>query len=68
MTSNKPIREVTCADFQEQLPDLFAAGGNGVPEDPDLMEHPQDLRNLRRPRPRSPVHCRSGQPSPPAHT
>ena len=39
MTSNKPTRELTCADFQEQLPDLFAAGGNGVPEDPDLLEH-----------------------------
>ena len=39
MTSNKPTREINCADFQEQLPDLFAAGGNGVPEDPDLLEH-----------------------------
>ncbi|HMH15966.1 MAG TPA: hypothetical protein VK578_22900 [Edaphobacter sp.] len=39
MTSNKPTRVLTCADFQEQLPDLFAAGGNGVPEDPDLREH-----------------------------
>ncbi len=45
MTSNKPIREVTCADFQEQLPDLFAAGGNGVPEDPDLKEHLRTCEN-----------------------
>ncbi|MEO6910314.1 MAG: hypothetical protein ABI158_05260 [Edaphobacter sp.] len=30
---------LSCAEFQEQLPDLFAAGGNGIPEDPSLVEH-----------------------------
>lgn len=45
MTSNKPTRELTCADFQEQLPDLFAAGSNGVPEDPDLREHLKTCEN-----------------------
>jgi hypothetical protein len=45
MTSNKPPREVTCADFQEQLPDLFAAGGNGIPEDPILTEHLKTCEN-----------------------
>jgi hypothetical protein len=45
MTSNKPTRQLTCADFQDQLPDLFAAGGNGVPEDPDLKEHLRTCEN-----------------------
>jgi hypothetical protein len=45
MTSNKPTRELSCADFQEQLPDLFAAGGNGVPEDPDLTGHLKTCEN-----------------------
>jgi hypothetical protein len=45
MTPNKPTRELTCADFQEQLPDLFAANGNGVPEDPDLKEHLKTCEN-----------------------
>ena len=45
MTPNKPTRELTCADFQEQLPDLFAANGNGTPEDPDLKEHLKTCEN-----------------------
>ena len=41
MTSNKPESpaKISCAEFQEQLPDLFAAGSHGVPEDPALVEH-----------------------------
>jgi hypothetical protein len=36
--SKSPVT-LSCAEFQEQLPDLFASGGNGVPEDPSLVEH-----------------------------
>jgi hypothetical protein len=48
MTSNsKPNApaDLTCAEFQEQLPDLFAAGGNGVPEDADLRDHLKTCEN-----------------------
>lgn len=48
MTSQNPnskSRVISCADFQEQLPDLFASGGNGVPEDPDLVEHLKTCEN-----------------------
>jgi hypothetical protein len=47
MTSNKPNSRahLTCAEFQEQLPELFAAGGNGIPEDPDLREHLKTCEN-----------------------
>ena len=37
--SSKSPATLSCAEFQEQLPDLFAAGSNGVPEDPALVEH-----------------------------
>jgi hypothetical protein len=43
MISQKPNSKervtLSCAEFQENLPDLFASGGNGTPEDPDLLEH-----------------------------
>jgi hypothetical protein len=43
MTSHKdnsgPPASMSCAEFQEQLPDLFASGTNGVPEDPALQAH-----------------------------
>lgn len=47
MNSNQPKSrsKITCAEFQEQLPDLFAAGGNGLPEDPDLREHLKNCEN-----------------------
>ncbi len=46
MTNNPKSRSpLTCAEFQEQLPDLFAAGGNGVPEDTDLREHLKTCEN-----------------------
>lgn len=48
MTSTKKPNshpELTCAEFQEQLPDLFAAGGNGVPEDPALLDHLRTCEN-----------------------
>lgn len=43
--SNSKSRVISCAEFQEQLPDLFASGGNGVPEDPDLVEHLKTCEN-----------------------
>lgn len=36
---------LSCAEFQEQLPDLFAAGGNGIPEDPCLAAHLKTCEN-----------------------
>lgn len=43
--SNSKFPAISCAEFQEQLPDLFASGGNGVPEDPDLVEHLKTCEN-----------------------
>ncbi len=48
MTSNtKPNSpaNLTCAEFQEHLPDLFAAGGNGLPEDGDRRDHLKTCEN-----------------------
>ena len=49
MTSNnfnsKFPATVSSAEVQEQLPDLFASGGNGVPEDPALVEHLKHCEN-----------------------
>jgi hypothetical protein len=49
MTSQKSTPKapatLSCAEFQEKLPDLFASGGNGVPEDPDLLEHLKTCEN-----------------------
>lgn len=36
---------LSCADFQEHLPDLFAAGGNGSINDPSLSEHLRTCEN-----------------------
>lgn len=36
---------LSCADFQEQLPDLFAAGPGGSTEDPALLEHLKTCEN-----------------------
>jgi hypothetical protein len=37
---------LSCAEFQEQLPDLFAAGAsNGHISDPDLLEHLRSCTN-----------------------
>lgn len=36
---NSSPAPLSCADFQEQLPDLFAAGGSGSIDDPLLSEH-----------------------------
>ena len=37
--NSPPPATLSCAEFQEQLPDLFASGANGVPEDPALVVH-----------------------------
>jgi len=36
---NPSSKSLSCAEFQEQLPDMFASGGTGYIEDPDLLEH-----------------------------
>lgn len=30
---------ISCAEFQEQLPELFASGSNGIPDDPIFQAH-----------------------------
>lgn len=37
--SSKATLTLSCAEFQEQLPDFFASGGSGAPEDPSLVAH-----------------------------
>jgi hypothetical protein len=44
-SNSKSPATISCADFQEQLPDLFASGGNGTPEDPTLVEHLKTCEN-----------------------
>ncbi len=44
-SNSKSPAHLSCVEFQEQLPDLFASGGNGVPEDPDLVEHLKTCEN-----------------------
>ena len=41
----KPPATISCAEFQEQLPDLFASGGSGEPEDPCLVAHLKTCEN-----------------------
>jgi len=36
---------LSCAEFQEHLPDLFAAGSEGLAEDPTLLEHLKACEN-----------------------
>lgn len=50
MTSRNSSRSdssapMSCAEFQLQLPDLFAAGGEGLPEDAALLEHLKTCEN-----------------------
>ena len=44
-SNSKSPATISCADFQEQLPDLFASGGNGIPEDPALVDHLKTCEN-----------------------
>ncbi|HEY0162836.1 MAG TPA: hypothetical protein VGB69_09180 [Edaphobacter sp.] len=47
MTLQKSNRStpLSCAEFQEKLPDLFAAGANGHIEDPALLDHLSTCEN-----------------------
>lgn len=36
---NAPRAPLTCAEFQETLPNLFASGENGISSDPALAGH-----------------------------
>lgn len=38
-TSNPGSPAISCAEFQEQLPELFASGSNGIPDDPIFQAH-----------------------------
>jgi hypothetical protein len=38
-SKSKVPTTISCAEFQEQLPDLFASGNNGISEDPLLVDH-----------------------------
>jgi hypothetical protein len=38
-SNSKAPASISCAEFQEQLPDLFASGNNGISEDPLLVDH-----------------------------
>ena len=37
--TQKPTRTLSCAEFQEQLPELFASGSDGIGKDPSLQAH-----------------------------
>lgn len=36
---------LTCAEFQEHLPELFASGSEGATDDPRLLEHLKTCEN-----------------------
>jgi hypothetical protein len=38
-------KSLSCAEFQEQLPELFAAGADGIFDDPALVEHLKTCEN-----------------------
>lgn len=44
-SNSKSLATLSCAEFQEQLPDLFASGSNGVAEDPALVDHLKTCEN-----------------------
>jgi hypothetical protein len=43
-TPPQPNTPISCAEFQEKLPDLFSAAGEG-PEDPTLQAHLDTCEN-----------------------
>jgi hypothetical protein len=45
--SNRPDSpdSLSCADFQQQLPDMFAAGADGITDDPTILEHLKTCEN-----------------------
>ncbi|QHS50486.1 hypothetical protein [Edaphobacter sp. 12200R-103] len=42
---NSHSAPLSCAEFQEQLPDLFAAAGNSSIDDPEIAEHLKSCEN-----------------------
>ncbi|MEG9435641.1 hypothetical protein JAO29_05630 [Edaphobacter sp. HDX4] len=42
---NSSPAPMSCAEFQEQLPDLFAAGGRSSIDDPSLSQHLETCEN-----------------------
>lgn len=45
LNNSKSPAPLSCAEFQEQLPDIFATGGESLPEDPALLEHLKTCEN-----------------------
>lgn len=45
LNNSKSSAPLSCAEFQEHLPDLFAAGSDNLPEDPALLEHLKTCEN-----------------------
>jgi hypothetical protein len=43
--NNSHSAPLSCAEFQEQLPDLFAAAGNSSIDDPEIAEHLRSCEN-----------------------
>ena len=43
--NQQAIPSISCAEFQENLPDLFTAGTGGAPEDPILQNHLDTCEN-----------------------
>jgi len=43
--NNSRSKILSCAEFQEQLPDFFAAGGADSIDDPALLEHLKTCEN-----------------------
>lgn len=39
LSAATPQEAISCEDFQDRLPDLFASSTNGVSEDPILLAH-----------------------------
>jgi len=42
---SKSSAPLSCAEFQQQLPDLFAASNESLPDDPALLEHLKTCEN-----------------------
>jgi hypothetical protein len=43
--NNSHSAPLSCAEFQEQLPDLFAAAGSSSIDDPEIAEHLKSCEN-----------------------
>jgi hypothetical protein len=43
--SQRPVPPISCAEFQDQLPELFATGHGSTPDDPILKAHLDTCKN-----------------------